>query len=841
MHQNPNSPATGTQAANAHLKLDLNGDTLTVTQRSNGQILTLAWPAVSLSFEGRKIHPATPAGKPETSPGRISQCFTADGLRATVTVSLAEGSWFTKNLALSAEQPLPTPDFVEVDRQLIPSDVLRRCGYQASTPLDTPATGTREEEGSGGIPGCGYPLIGRCLFTGLEHPAAFNHVDTLGDSQTYWLRHYPVWNGQSLEEVNAVFGWGENGAAVFADYLQSIRLPMLKRPLVAVGTFWSDPYLGDGEYAVTDASCAAFIQAFESLGLKPDYFTLDAGWNNRQSLFKPKSEFGLRGLEELRRLAGENDAGLSLWISHNGHIGIDPDFMQSQGFAVGSGQSSHYSGQGFGVLMDKAFEKALTESLLSLVRLGTGHFKIDWDNDCATHAAFAERYPTRNHVRQASLNTMFRIGRALRTVNPGLVIRNGWWPSPWWLPEANHVWLSDSGDSEFSAVPSATARDASMTHRDAMYFNHLRRDHTPLPLDCFDNHEFPNAPRNPFPEDPSIWANACWMAFFRGSTYVAFTLAPESLEDWQADSLREIMRFCRLHADSIYGGRGRMILGHPGRGEIYGFQNPGRTESWMVLRNPLPIPQTLSIDAADLTAHPAVSMRQFYPHHELLPIDQDLCFLAHEVKLIIISAHREPLACAKAHQIENDGDRFQYRLPASLSTAMVDPMQRVTKLGCLQYRRLSEKGHITLRWALSVPQRCRKPELQFRIKDAAAQAVWPEVVYSRYPDLASTYTAPVTRIAPGSPGYGEQRNTDGLYSGKDAFFTINLPSGGCFHLSLTLPTIDGREAEISAWMSAYEAPSREPMPCDKQPDRFAECLPYPHPLGFPKASQLPTA
>ncbi|MGD9495135.1 MAG: hypothetical protein AB7Y46_02375 [Armatimonadota bacterium] len=49
--------------------------------------------------------------------------------------------------------------------------------------------------------------------------------------------------------------------------------------------------------------------------------------------------------------------------------------------------------------------------------------------------------------------------------NPRLITRNGWWPSPWWLQWADHVWLTTSGDCEYAAPPSRTQRDRDNTHR----------------------------------------------------------------------------------------------------------------------------------------------------------------------------------------------------------------------------------------------------------------------------------------------------------------------------------------------------------------------------------------
>jgi hypothetical protein len=108
-----------------------------------------------------------------------------------------------------------------------------------------------EEEGAGIIPGCGYPLIGNNFFIGLEHPAAFSEFEKRGDREAICLRHHPVWENRKLQVVNEVFGWTNEPGKIFGNYLDTVRLPALKKPFVSFCTFWSDPYLGNNEYDVS--------------------------------------------------------------------------------------------------------------------------------------------------------------------------------------------------------------------------------------------------------------------------------------------------------------------------------------------------------------------------------------------------------------------------------------------------------------------------------------------------------------------------------------------------------------------------------------------------------------
>jgi len=654
-----------------------------------------------------------------------------------------------------------------------------------------------------------------------------------------------VWQDNRLQVIDQVFGWGKNGLEAFDDYLDSVRLPVLRKPLVSFCTFWSDPYGGDSEYNVSYQAYKAFIEAFLKHGLVPDVFTLDAGWQDRRSLFQAKKETGGgAGLIRLRRLAESAGSGLSLWVSHNGPLGMDPDRMKQLGYEIGAGNSASYSGDGYVVLLDRDFEQALGSRLCELAaRVGAKHLKMDWDNDGATNPGFNKRYPTPHHVRQASTNVYIRIARKLRKINPAFANRHGWIPSPWWLAESTHISLPDGGDCEFAALPSKTQRDAATTHRDMMYYNVLRRDATAVHLDCFDNHEFPDAPRNPFREDPNSWVNAAWLSFLRGTTYVTYKLFPESLEDWQFESLKRVMGFCRTYARHIYTSRGRMVLGHPGRGEVYGFLHPGRAESWLALRNPLPIPQTTRFRPSDMESADAKWVLQFYPHYEILPTDGELTFLAHEVKVLVLSRRKIVLPFARPHQVEKRDGKYLYRFAGSEEVTrdvqpLAHPLQRVGGLQCLDFSREKISGGYRYRWFLATPCRMREAELQLRVKAPAASDVRLRAFVARYRGVDTGYAASITTIPVGDPGRGERKNGGAACRQDEVYYAIPVPGGGRFNLSLTVEGAPNKRRLIGAWLAGYEAPSRNSVARKSGPARFRKCLPYQHPLGFGKALRL---
>jgi hypothetical protein len=830
---------------NKYISISWHETRLKVVQRELDKVMELDWPAVRIRLDGKEVRPCLPSAPPRITTHSISQFFECGGLTFKVCIALSQNRWFWKTVEVVSQNEEQTPEFLEVDHQTLTGDGLERCGYlPGEGNIDKP--NQREEEGSGSIPGCGYPLIGKTLFFGLEHPAAFNAVEKDAKRQRIRLWHHPVWVTDRLAGISEVIGWARDARKNFADYLDSIRLPTLPSPLVCFGTFWTDPFLGNGNFETSFESIRSFIDGFDKLKLFPGYFTLDAGWQDRKSILRPKKSIGEDpGLARIKRILDRRKIGLSLWISHNGHVAFDPEYLKKKGFHVGSGSGACYQGDNFAVMMDSRFEKTLADRLDQLVkRHKVGHFKIDWDNECACNDSFKVRYPTPNHVRQAGIDAFIRIGTSLRKRNPRLVLRNGWWPSPWWLKEVNHIWLSDSGDSEYCSLPSRTQRDAATTHRDLMYYNILQRDKSPVPLDCLDHHELADAPRNPFVEDPISWTNALWLCFMRGSTYIPFTLMPESLEDWQVDSLKAIGQFARAYAKHIFVRRGRMILGHPGKGQIYGFIQPGLSEFWCILRNPLPIPQRIEIDGSFLADHPVREMFQFYPHCEHLRGKQELTFLGHEVKILILSSTPGKSLFPHPYKVARQNGRYLYYLPGSVEiNDRVSPLghrtQRVSKLECLESKH-HKKGNVeTHWWSLAVPHRMRQFELQVALRTGNSEAVTVRAFGSRYTGESRMYVLPVTTIPAGLPGHGERKNpTDG--NGM-TYYTVAVPDGGRLGLTLEISGYRPAKREISAWLAGFEAPGRIAIAERFPPRLLAKGLPYQHPLGFGRAIPLNTS
>ena len=766
---------------------------------SEGIEKSFKFPAVALSVKGERIEAATCISE-ERSGKTLVRRYSDGGIEFEVKVTPGKGDWFFKELTLKSSSELPTPDYVELDCQKIPAGGMKRRGYMISGEMK--GRPGAEEEGGGIMPGCGYPVMGRNCFAGVEHPAAFN---TVNDDKTYTLRQHPVWKERTIRCCRAVTGLGSAPEELFYTYLDTVRIPALKKPMVSFCSFWSDPYLGNYEYDVNPGNYSSLVNAFSQLGIRPEIYTLDAGWQDRRSFFKAKKAFGGNaGLKKVGKLFRDHGAELSLWVSHNGPMGMDWDFLKSRGIAVGSGESSTYCGDNYGVMLDLKLEKELCKRFCELAspEYGAVHFKIDWDNDCAVTPEFEEKYPTRDHVREGSIDAMIRISNAMRRVNPHVVIRNGWWPSPWWLMSVNHIFLPDSGDSEYSTFPAMTQRAAAANHRDLMYYLVLRRDGSLLPPDAFDNHEFPHARRNPFCEFPGDWADTCMWAIMRGPTYLPMTLQPESLEPWQAEILKDTLSFARKNADAIYTGRSRMTGGNPNAGEIYGFEHIStkKKQTLLALRNPSPAPQEHLID----TGFP--HQIQIYPDFRRIAPGEKVTFGAHQVRVVCGTDTPWELPT----ELPFTADRGRVYVPNSERPG-VKEIYCLPELVVMKNEfRQGEKG-VEIESALRIPYRMRSSRLILKIKNCGDAAPRVELRYSRYGGWHhySCYTHPVTEIPFGYAGNGERKNPGADHERDCRFYTIEVPQGGEAFLNMEIRNCKVEEKDIELSYSGFMAPARE--------------------------------
>jgi len=847
MAKEENDP--GVILENRALRLTWKGGALHALNRLSGRVWSLDFPAFALRLRGEELTPDAFAPDGLEVEGRqaaFSFRHRQSPLEVVVTYRLdGDKPWFRKRLILKGSPGDPTPDRLWVDLQGNPPSPVRRVGIGLRGGPE--AEEQRGLETCANQPGCGYPVYAGDWFVGLEHPAAF-----AVPGERLELFHHPVWDDDGvIESFPAVFGVARSHAHVpgaFMDYLWNIRLPRLARPFVTISVGWSTPILGGGEYVDSFEANEAFLRAMLELGLRPDGLALDAGYFDRRSLFRHKGDDD----QDTRfiafcRACKERGLDLSLWVSHNGRTGFDMDWIRAQGWVTGEGPGTYSDGE-YVVMMQRDFEEALARRFEELVgKIGARHLKIDWDNECATTGEFAGRYPTPDHVREASIEAFHRIDRRMRARNPALITRDGWWPSPWWLCRANHVWLITSGDCEYAAWPSRTQRDREMTHRDAVYHHIVCRSETPFPLDAFDNHGFAHALQNCFADEPHTWVDNAVLAVTRGTTYMHLTLCPEGLRQWQADSLQQVLDWMHYHADEL-GVRGTtMVGGNPAAGEIYGFLHPNDAAAWLVLRNPSPEPQIAELPFTRWLRFAPRTIRQVYPFWQDLPLLAGITLLGHEVRLLRLMRDPAPDPSpipGAPFMVRTCDDGIEYLFPGNrrLSAEIgpsVHPDMQIPELAAERTADEAIEGGWRLQWYVRVPHRFEKAELYLRLRGSQQilDAVQVRAGSSRYRGVGARHVFATERIHRNETrGRGTSLFMPPLGPRERDDYVFRVPDSGWVSLTLDILGEGSESLKVDAWLTGYEAFARRTVK-SHTPPADGPLLPV-HPYGFSRCLRL---
>lgn len=842
--------------------------------RSGGE-RTLRWPAFCLGVGEHVITSRNcEAGEAVVGEGELQFPYRHEvtGIDLTVTYALWDGG-LRKSLQIAGTDQ-PTPHRVYVDLQPVAEEEVTVVGFEARKAADY--LEQEGEEASGGvIPGCGYPLFVSDWFVGMEHAGAFTVL--AGDNLEAY--HHPTWQDGKLPAVPVIWGAASSPETVRAaldDYTRTIRLPRLDSFVVSLCTFWSDPYIGSMEYEVSIEGYRRYLQAMLDLGVVPDVLTLDAGWNDRRSILHFKDDPDDAKLQAFAEEVRALGVDLSLWICRNGPMGFDPEWAKTEGYAVGGGLASHYSGDNYLVMMDKRWEQNLGDRLVELTGIiGTRHFKLDWDNECATHEDFAEVYPTPSHVREETLNSWARLEDRMLALNPKVLTRDGWWPSPWLLAHGSHLFLPNSGDCEYSHWPARTQRDRAINHRDAINHKVFVADRSPVPLDPMDNHEFAQAPRNPVQDDPRTWLDNLILTFLRGTSYITLFLNPEGLQDWQAAGLRGVLSWARAHAHELLVDGARMVLGDPGVGEVYGFlhpivpsvswegplaptgdeaeieaSGPSHTEespegAWLVLRNPSVEPQPAHLELAQWLGYEPGAVWQVYPHWE--KIGGDRVLLGHEVQLLRVfktdPGELSPLP-TEPFMVREHNSEYHYLFPGNRTLSeqigpSVAPLMQLPELAAESFVETSEPGAASRQWFATIPHRMAEPELLITLRgpQEILDRASIECSTSRYEGGRGEHYLTVKRVGrKPNHGYGTKRFMEPLEDRRRDDYVFSLPAGG--RVSLTVQLIgEGVEAlQWEAWLTGWEAPARQVMLLDHPPVPGPQLPPHPH--GFPRSLKL---
>jgi hypothetical protein len=506
---------------------------------------------------------------------------------------------------------------------------------------------TTEAAAQGG--GRGEPVfLGDRWFVGIEYPAAYSrhtdgntpraesrrfeavgnysHIDLEGRDLEpravpglVRLMHFPggarrddagAWTIVSKTAVAGV-GGGEPMEIAFGEYLAKIRRP--PRAFLNYNN-WFDPEAKALEKGRLREVLTAFRQVLDPAGIHLDALVPDDGWQQKGTLYAPSPTRFPRGLDDvaaLGRALREGGSTLGLWLSLSAYNQALPEtFPRAEPNTYFAGFKPYWP------LALPPYREALGAQLRRLIHAGeVSYLKHDFNPLCDL-AAGRGHPATDRHGHEAEMDAMLELLALERRENADLYlnITNWVWFSPWWLMEADALWMLAGDDGFDTNWPELSGRAMATTDRDVYLWRMWGdpKDRPLVPISALMTHGIirNSAGRMQRPGDTlADWSDHVVMHYGRGVQLKEWYVTPSAMsaEEWKALVRMHLYSERRAGAfvHSIFVG------GRPDEGQAYGYVGWEGERGVLVARNPNVRAQTLRVPATAETLYRGTSLGPF--------------------------------------------------------------------------------------------------------------------------------------------------------------------------------------------------------------------------------------
>ncbi len=448
--------------------------------------------------------------------------------------------------------------------------------------------------------GVGMPiLVGGRLWFGVEYPGSYNNIR--GGQLS--LVHYPGKDlaGGPVTTKVAVCGLAQPGEALniaFERYLDT----------VATGprdfTHYNSWYDLRGRELSPERLLEVYRGFQEGLlkpyGLKLKAFVIDDGWQDRNSIWRPRRDLYPNGFGPLARSLEAEGTRLGLWMPLSG---------QNLNIRWGVEHGYEKSNKGnFYCLGGPRYYAAIRNATARLIREGNlAYYKHDF-NHMRCSAPGHQHLPDDYHGREVNIDRTIALLHYERRLQPGIFLNvtSGMWYSPWWLMHADAIWGAFPGDTGYErSWPQLTRREWASSFRDAhLYRMYLRRPNNLFPISRLMTHGITQGRKNMLggrDEPIREWTDYVMLYFGRGVQMRELYISPDRMRPdmWKAvgTGLRWALARNAILARTV------MIGGDPREGKAYGFIHWRRDQGVWVLRNPALDEQTLSVPVDQSTGY----------------------------------------------------------------------------------------------------------------------------------------------------------------------------------------------------------------------------------------------
>lgn len=580
---------------NAFLELGFQkkGDRVAATvliNRVSGRTIQLADDDFSLSFEGQPTLHASDFSVQEVAKEKIPggqnltfQLVQRGGTaKAALVYELLDNSFFLRrHLEYSPVNPLLLRT-VEVWKLGIEG----RCSSQETGP---PEEMLHNVWGVDRKTGFGKPVFLEDTFWGLEYPAGYNHYA----SGYLSLSHQPgrEISGKFISKT-AVLGVATNGLVAnrFKEYISASRPGKLLPEVQVDYNTWTTVS------PATEVNSLGLIEQFktnlfEPFGVGFDSFTLDDGWDEKNSLWEMRTNGFPNGFKPLLNALQPMGTKLGLWLSPSSGY-------EHAAWGGKNGFTRNATFDWFLCQSDPAYRREMSRVVPELIQHNDlGFFKMD--GFCAS--CDTPRHPHHldgDFAREANVDAFIELITRMREAKPGVYLdpTSGMWLSPWWLWYVDSVYADTYDGTAPALVPSPNGFDGATSIRDALLRRRLAANpgFDPGAVETLGVYLDPTLAIDPASFFDN-WQDNAMMVAGRGNRLLTFYLNPAKLpnpaKDWPF--LAELIRWARTNAATL--ARTEMVLGDPYRMEAYGYAHFLGHQGILTLRNPFIQPKTVRL------------------------------------------------------------------------------------------------------------------------------------------------------------------------------------------------------------------------------------------------------
>ncbi|MCX7847449.1 MAG: hypothetical protein N2595_05435, partial [bacterium] len=455
--------------------------------------------------------------------------------------------------------------------------------------------------------GIGQPVrLGESWFFGLEHPCGEAEVEhgVLALKQTPGYRFGAV----PLALHTMVVGGGRSGEVnqVLNQYVAQLRRPVRS---VTLYNTWCD--MRGRELTVRGVSnAAAVIQGkLAPYGAALDLAVIDDGWYVAQSVWEHDTNKFPGGMQVARDAVGVAGMKLGLWLPLSGHS-LDTSWGRERGLEVASPRYYCMSGTNY--------NRALRERLRELMAdEAIDYFKHDFNFFWCGRTDHGH-FPSKEQSTEANVNALLKLLAYEARLHPRvyLAITTGIWPSPWWLPYVDTIWMG-GGDHEYNrAMPASRGSAFEMNYRDGALYTLLVERGMVFPLSALMTHGVVDGRHTPYnmrQEDDEGWANYLMNYVGRGTLMREFYISPENLSQRRWEMMARAIRWARQLDGCM--ANAQFILGNPNKGEVFGYSGWSNGWGYVSLRNPRLTSEKVTLGAVGVSGGVCEVV---YPWHEVL-------------------------------------------------------------------------------------------------------------------------------------------------------------------------------------------------------------------------------